>query len=290
MRPILLAGLLAGCGGHPSHATHDVRVLEATSKDEVVATVDGRPIYAGDVAAQMRASGKDRKAALDDLIDAEVLAGVAVARGLYDDFEVTHARRAAEARRLLATDFEPQTTINRIPDDDLRRAYDLNRNYYDHDEIAEVQHIVAAVPEDAPAQRQQQAHDEIAALESKAKAVTTAEQFAALAAPDAPVPTHVEQLGFPRNNAVEEPFAAAAFALTKPGQISPPVHTRYGWHLIRLVRRVPPRHVPIGQAEQELREGTFIPWRTHQLELYLQGLLERYAVVEHKDRVPAPNE
>lgn len=286
MRRVLLALALVSCHARERGPTRDARVLVAESKDEVVATVDGRPIYAADVAAQMRASGKDQRAALDDLVDAEVLAGAAVARGLYDDFDVTHARRAAEARRLLATDFEPRTSIGMIPDDDLRRAYDLNRNFYEHEEIAEVQHIIASVPADASPAVQQEAHDEIAALEPRAKG-TTAEQFAALADPKAPVPTHVEQLGFPRYNAVEEPFAEAAFALTRPGQVSPPVHTRYGWHVLRLVQRVPARHVPIAQAEKELREGTFVPWRTHQLELYLQGLLERYAVVEHKDRVPA---
>jgi peptidyl-prolyl cis-trans isomerase SurA len=34
-------------------------------------------------------------------------------------------------------------------------------------------------------------------------------------------------------------FEAVSFALTKPGEISDPVQTQYGWHIIRLERKIP---------------------------------------------------
>lgn len=43
---------------------------------------------------------------------------------------------------------------------------------------------------------------------------------------------------FPRYGRMAEPFAAAAFALA-PGQITDPVRTAHGWHLIQVVTRTP---------------------------------------------------
>jgi len=39
-------------------------------------------------------------------------------------------------------------------------------------------------------------------------------------------------------------FARAAFRLRSPGETSPVVESRYGWHVIRLVDRLPGKHVP----------------------------------------------
>lgn len=42
------------------------------------------------------------------------------------------------------------------------------------------------------------------------------------------------QLGWVRRDALVKPFADVGFGLEKPGQISPPVETRFGYHIIRL--------------------------------------------------------
>src|SRR5262249_32983841 len=59
--------------------------------DEVVATVDGRAIYASAVRTQAAARGVDVRRALDDLVTAEVLAGEAVRRGLAGDRDADEA-------------------------------------------------------------------------------------------------------------------------------------------------------------------------------------------------------
>ena len=48
------------------------------------------------------------------------------------------------------------------------------------------------------------------------------------------------------------PFEDAAFALRGDGQISEPVKTSYGSHVLRLNRRIPPEAVPFDQVKSQL--------------------------------------
>jgi len=49
-----------------------------------------------------------------------------------------------------------------------------------------------------------------------------------------------------------KPFEDAAYALENEGEISEPVKTSYGYHIIRLNRRMPPAPVPFDQIKDQL--------------------------------------
>lgn len=60
-------------------------------------------------------------------------------------------------------------------------------------------------------------------------------------------------LGWAVREAYVPAFSKAAFALTKPGQLSGPVETEFGWHVIQLLERSPRRKLS-EQQEQQLGE------------------------------------
>jgi parvulin-like peptidyl-prolyl isomerase len=297
MRWALVSLFLAcACGARHAPATPGDRsrlVAVAADDDEVVAEVDGIPIRASQVVVQARAAGTDGHAALSALIDAEVLAGAALRRGLADDEEVREGVRAAEVRRLLRRDFERDTPAEHIPEQDLKKLYDLNKLRYDRDEAREVWHLLARAPaaSSSPAERAQ-ARAAMVALRPRAVAAASDDAFAALAAADAGTSLKAEHLSFPRHGVVEDRFAEAAFAMHDPGQVSEVVESSYGYHLIRLVQVLRPRHVGLTEARAELLPSVWSSWRRGELDRWMRDLVERTHVevfpehLQHAEAAP----
>lgn len=94
-------------------------------------------------------------------------------------------------------------------------------------------------------------------IEAIAKQLKHGASFAKLARADSDDPGSRKKdgnLGWIRPGMMDPAFQKALFALSKPGQISPPVKTKYGWHLIRL-DKIRPRHtLPFNdpQVQQQL--------------------------------------
>lgn len=286
----MLVAFAMGCTDHAAPTADTDRsalVAEDPARDEIVATIDDRPIHAADVAAQAKASGVGAKQALDELIDAEVLAAVAFDRGLFFDSDVVVARKAAEARRLLETDFEVNVTIDKVPEAEQRKAYEKNKLLYDHPDAVEAWHIVASGPSAKP-ELHQKAKEMILTIEAAAKAADSDQAFAKLAdTPSPAVPLKAEQLTFPKRGIVEDSFADAAFKLGSPGDTSPVTETSYGFHLIRLVRKLPERHVPLDAVRPELRTLVFPSWRKSELDRFVRGLAAQASVQVFPERLVA---
>jgi parvulin-like peptidyl-prolyl isomerase len=96
--------------------------------------------------------------------------------------------------------------------------------------------------------------DNLARERSRAK--ITEDTFAAIAAKESMCPSKQQggDLGyFPRAGSMVEPFAKAAFAL-KQYQLSEPVATQFGYHLILVTERRPGRDVKFEQVKDDVKE------------------------------------
>ncbi|MBR4718134.1 MAG: peptidylprolyl isomerase [Lentisphaeria bacterium] len=49
-------------------------------------------------------------------------------------------------------------------------------------------------------------------------------------------------------------FAAAAFKLAKPGEFTKPVHTQFGYHIIKLLKQDPKGYMPLDKVKGEIRD------------------------------------
>jgi parvulin-like peptidyl-prolyl isomerase len=282
MRHLAVAVVLVAACGRRQAATSPAAALVADSKDDVVATVDGRPIYAADVARQARAQGVDRRTALAALVDAEALAGEAARRGLDRDLEARDEARGAMVRRYLKLDFEPSVTPADVPDQVVRREYQRNLAYLNHDTYADVWHFYIPVAKNATAETRAVARARAAELARRAKGLSLAD-FKKLAADEG---LRTEEIVSARDGWVERPFSEAAFELKKPGDTSGVVTTSYGFHVLHLVRYLPPEHVTLDEARPKLQKDLFPELQKRAFARLVDEAMGRHKIELHPENLP----
>jgi peptidyl-prolyl cis-trans isomerase C len=121
-------------------------------------------------------------------------------------------------------------------DEECARYYRTHASQYRSGDLAEVDHILFAVTPNAPVEaiRQQ-------AEATLRQVISSPALFASLAARFSNCPSGANggNLGqLQRSDTVPE-FAAAVFDESRLGVLPRLVHTRYGFHIVRVVRRVP---------------------------------------------------
>jgi hypothetical protein len=262
-------------------------VAEAPATDEVVATVDGRPIRASQVALQARAAGTSAKQALDDLVDAELLVSEARRRRVDQSQDVEDAARTATVRRLLQTVFEAEVTPRAIPQLLVKRLYDDNKSLLDHDVKIDVWHILVPTDKKMPPAEQAAARTAAEELARRARSVRDADAFVALAPTvKAPMPAKAERVVTEKNGWTVHEFSYPAFEqLHQPGDTTSVIETGFGYHVMFLNRFQPAEHVPFSEAEATLRGKLFPEFQRREFVHFAERIAGSHEIVVHPERL-----
>ncbi len=222
------------------------------ASDPVVARVDGTEIRRSELESEAQRLPEELRAMpapmlmpllLDQLITQKAITAAARAQGLINDPEVQARLRRAEEEAL------QQALITRavapaMTEAALRARYQAEVAGRPAEEEVRARHIL--VPSEAEART------------ALAEARRPNADFAEVARRRSTGPGSREggDLGFFKRGDMIPEFAAAAFAM-QPGQISDPVRTQFGWHVIKVEERraVPPP--PFEEALEALRQRAF---------------------------------
>ncbi|HPR64452.1 MAG TPA: peptidylprolyl isomerase [Thermoanaerobaculia bacterium] len=117
-------------------------------------------------------------------------------------------------------------------DGEAKAYYDANPNQFLRPEQVKASHILFRVAENAPEAESEAAHKKAQDACKRAKA---GEDFAELAKAlsEGPTAPNGGDLGYFAKGRMVPEFDASAFSL-KPGEISEPVKTKFGWHVIKV--------------------------------------------------------
>lgn len=272
--PLLLLTLVS-CG--PSGAPSDPPPVTNAGKG-VVARVDGRPILASDLRAQM-AGGQTRRQALAALVHLDLLAHEAYRRKLQHSAEVLETERRAMAA-LLARQVGEAITPAQIDRDLVQRAFKLNIDKFKRPETILVSHILCAVRDaSSPEVKAGAERCRNAAIAYFAKHEPTLAQFEELAEQlrkvSGPATVIVERLTTARHGYTVRRFAKAAFE-TKQDTVSGPVRTHFGDHFIYRIKTNPALDKKLPEVEAKLREYVLPSARKIMFDRRLRQLEKRH--------------
>jgi len=138
-----------------------------------------------------------------------------------------------------------------VTDADAQDFYNKHPEYFKMPDTVRASHILISLPEDAKP-------EEVAAKEKKAKEIAEkakkGDDFAKLAKENSEDPGSKENGGdldfFPRDRMVPE-FADAAFKMNK-GDISDPVKTQFGFHIIKVTDKKESHVVPFAEVKEKI--------------------------------------
>ncbi len=175
----------------------------------------------------------------------------------------------ADVRRLLRLSLTvraliPQVAPVQISDEELRKAYDERKKQFDQPEQIRVSHILIRA---AGPQQEDRAKQTILLIQGR---LARGEKFADLAKQYSEDPGSKDRggdLGFVNKGTLDPAFEQAAFAL-KAGEVSGPVKSQFGYHLILFHERKPAHQATFAEVQKPLRdqlvrerqEGLFQKW------------------------------
>jgi peptidyl-prolyl cis-trans isomerase D len=146
----------------------------------------------------------------------------------------------------------------------IEQFYRENASRYDTRKRVRARHVLARVAPDAPAEAAEAARRRV---EEAAERVRRGEDFGKVASEvseDENTKARGGELGFLTEALLEKPFADAAFALG-PGQISEPVRTTTGWHLVQVEEVIEPKTIPLDEVRLDIAREIFVNDRAAEL-------------------------
>lgn len=228
----------------------------AVTPETVVATVGGQPITEADLAfaaedlsqelSQM-APEERRAFLLRVLIDMKVMSGAAKEAGM-DATPLFKQRLQYLEERALRRAYFAEAIAASVTEEAVRAKYDEYVAAFVPSEEIRASHILVETKEEADAIK--------AELDGGADFATLAKEKSI-----DPGAASGGDLGFFGKGMMVAPFEEAAFAMTEIGQISDPVQSQFGFHIIKLEEKrqsAPPTIEQVGaQLQQQLLMTTF---------------------------------
>ena len=219
----------------------------------IVATVGGEVITEADLAFAAEDIGADlnqippdqvRAVLLSQMIDLKLMAQASEKAGMQDD-ELFKLRLEYLTDRALRRAYTKTAISDTITPEVIKAAYDLQIAAIPDEDEVRARHILVTTEEDAKAIKAE---------------IDAGADFAELAKTKSIEPNAAQSggdLGYFKRAVMVKPFGDAAFAM-EVGQVSDPVQTQFGWHIIKIEDRRPAAKPTLEELTQQIGQQLYV--------------------------------
>ncbi len=165
---------------------------------------------------------------------------------------------------------------------DAKEFYEKNAKRFEQPEQVKASHILLTLERGATPEQVKEAEEKAKKLSAKAR--KKGADFAKLARENSQGPTAPQggDLGFFTRTKMVKPFADAAFDL-KNGEISDPVRSPFGFHVIQRTGDKPPERIPFDEVKEKLMQDLSGQKERESLQKFIEKAEKDYKV-ERKDK------
>ena len=142
----------------------------------------------------------------------------------------TEAKRKVDYLQFPTADFVSKVTVS---DADVKNYFEANPGVFDTPKTVEASHILIKADQNASPEVVEKAKEKALMVMKLAREGKDFTELAKQYSDDPSAKTNGGHLGTFKRNEMVEPFAEKAFSMS-PGQISDPVKTQFGWHIIKV--------------------------------------------------------
>jgi len=195
-------------------------------------------------------------------------------QGLTEDFLKKEIVKAVIIQSLVEKNI--LSAIN-ITDKALRNYYDLNQLEFEKEEMIQAAHILAKADAKSSPEEKKKARARIGEIKRKLNEGADFGKLASTESDDKAAAANKGDLGtFSKGQMVEE-FSNAAFSL-EPGEISDIVETQFGYHLIKVTKKVPAKVVPFEEAKDSIKAKLTQKITGEKIREYIERLKKEFNV------------
>jgi peptidyl-prolyl cis-trans isomerase C len=225
------------------------------------------PVPDSDVDARM---GEIRKSFPNEQAFTQTMA----AQGLTVDQVRAQARTSLEVSKVV--DAEVTTTVT-VQDAEVSAFYQQNLERFKQGESVHASHILIGLPPNATPEQKTEAKTK---AQAALKLARSGADFATLARAQSQDPGSAPNggdLGFFPKGQMTPAFETAAFGL-KPGAVSAVVETPFGFHIIKVHERRPPRTAPFAEVSGQIKDFLVQGQREQKLQQFVEQVKSKSKV------------
>ena len=152
----------------------------------------------------------------------------------------------------LVLDVDALSTGSAVSDEEVRRAYESEQARFGQPERRKVRHILLPVPADADEAKARGVLEEIQAVRGRILGGEPFDEVAKAVSQDPGSAAQGGDLGEIEQGIMDPAFDQAAFGLAA-AEVSEPVRSRFGYHLIEVQEIIPARVKPFDEVQESLR-------------------------------------